>query len=403
MITENGIKNKTVRTSFINKKDITILCKVVDNFGDIGVVYRLARALSESDEKLHIRLVISNLESFSAMAEQINPAKPYQIFRNWEIFDWNNRDICSKAFTDFPPSVILECFQCGRPDWLEEILFDKNNRKYFHIINIDYLTAEEYADDFHKLKSGTRSFFVKKTNFMPGFTSKTGGLILDSSFMKSLSAGNEYRRMHKEFSVLIFSYERNFDHVFQALAEFQSHTRLTIPDFTVHIYAAAGKSLPFVKNSWIKAGNGLKFTELPFLPQEEWDSLMCRMNFNFIRGEDSLSRACLSGIPFIWQAYIQEDNYQLVKTDALLKRIEFFMTPEHSEILRRYWQNYNTPENDCGHEDLLQILKLSLNKEGGSLADAFRDFSASLFKNGNLAENLLSFIETLPETLHCSE
>ena len=29
------------------KLDITILCKVVDNFGDIGVVYRLARALSD--------------------------------------------------------------------------------------------------------------------------------------------------------------------------------------------------------------------------------------------------------------------------------------------------------------------------------------------------------------------
>ena len=31
--------------------DITILCKVVDNFGDIGVVYRLARAIEDVKSK----------------------------------------------------------------------------------------------------------------------------------------------------------------------------------------------------------------------------------------------------------------------------------------------------------------------------------------------------------------
>ena len=31
----------------LEKNKIMILCKVVDNFGDIGVVYRLERALSD--------------------------------------------------------------------------------------------------------------------------------------------------------------------------------------------------------------------------------------------------------------------------------------------------------------------------------------------------------------------
>ncbi|MDE6349393.1 MAG: elongation factor P maturation arginine rhamnosyltransferase EarP, partial [Treponemataceae bacterium] len=45
----------------IDTKNITILCKVVDNFGDIGFVYRLARALTERDGQLRLRLIVSDL------------------------------------------------------------------------------------------------------------------------------------------------------------------------------------------------------------------------------------------------------------------------------------------------------------------------------------------------------
>ena len=40
---------------------VDILCKVVDNYGDIGVVYRLAKALSALDPALKIRLSVDNL------------------------------------------------------------------------------------------------------------------------------------------------------------------------------------------------------------------------------------------------------------------------------------------------------------------------------------------------------
>ena len=46
-------------------KDVTILCKVVDNFGDIGVVYRLARALTDLYPDISIRIIVDNLKSFS--------------------------------------------------------------------------------------------------------------------------------------------------------------------------------------------------------------------------------------------------------------------------------------------------------------------------------------------------
>ena len=43
---------------------IDILCKVVDNYGDIGLVYRLARALSELEAGPSLRLIVDDLHAF---------------------------------------------------------------------------------------------------------------------------------------------------------------------------------------------------------------------------------------------------------------------------------------------------------------------------------------------------
>ena len=80
----------------------------------------------------------------------------------------------------------MECFQCGRPEWLEELLFSQQFNLNVQIVNVEYLTAESWADDFHLLKSGTRSAKIKKINFMPGFTKKTGGLILVKKFFPKI-------------------------------------------------------------------------------------------------------------------------------------------------------------------------------------------------------------------------
>ena len=76
-----------------------------------------------------------------------------------------------------------------------------------------------------------------------------------------------------------------------------------------------------------------RFKNMDFCNQSEWDNLLLNCSFLFIRGEDSLSRACLSGIPFVWHAYVQSEDYQLVKVKALL------------EIMRKYFKNKYEGEN----------------------------------------------------------
>lgn len=386
---------------------IMILCKVVDNYGDIGVAYRLAKALSDINPSLSITLVCSNLKSFALMARGIDPSKKIQgyVYKSaeWTIIDWNEPDDFKYSPSPFP--LILECFQCGRPDWLEKILFSSNPEQVFHILNIEYLTAEQYADDFHLLRSYTRSANVKKMFFMPGFTSKTGGLILNRpekpSGRISAICGKK-----ADFNILFFAYKRNFAPIVKAIAKLQEEKQRANGSFETCVFIAAGQSAEPFMDAYKKAGSPFKIAELPFLQQEEWDFLLAQMDFIFVRGEDSLSRAALSGIPFIWNAYIQDEDYQLVKVDALLERMRPFFDTDDFKILKSAWEEYNTnasslpqhddniyPEHPDRHsehsEESMTLTSLLLHTD--KMRTAFQRYARTLEANGDLAEHILEW------------
>ena len=424
----------------IDKNKIMILCKVVDNFGDIGVVYRLARALSDLRPELELSLVVSNLESFHKMASQIDPTKKIQNFRyknaTWKIIDWNLEVENGKLKTErekletendtdklstfhFPLSIILECFQCGRPDWLEEQLFSPEFTRSVQIIQIDYLTAEEYADEFHLLKSGTRKANIKKIFFMPGFTEKTAGLIINEQLavsneqsgapaspsrfspfrFRSIPSQDEgtpaaglQSLAHPAFRIFFFAYEDDCSAVVKGIAEFQSKMRESHADFTVVVYLAEGKSSAPFEESWKNFNSPFKIEKIPFLQQEEFDYFITTMDFLFVRGEDSLARAALTGIPFAWQAYKQDENYQLVKVNALLDRMKEYFEPEIFEPIQSFWQSYNDYESTTKSAPLTQMLLDSANQKN---TKGFSSFANKLHANGNLAEHLLNFIDAL--------
>ena len=365
--------------------DITLLCKVVDNFGDIGVVYRLARALKElSDAKecstVTLRLITDNLQSFHSIEPQVDPHKHFQELSGIKIYDWNADELCREAFLNTHPQIILECFQCGRPDWLENLLFDTGFPEIVHIIMIDYLTAEDYAETFHCLMSLTRSARVEKVNFMPGFTTKTGGLTLDKNFMHSLKKSKKQNQ--EFFDILFFTYERNWLPAMQELAVFAENL-----DKPANLYIAQGRGKISALQAWKDAGMPFKVTELEFLQQCRWDELLCSCPLLFIRGEDSLSRACLSGNPFIWHAYPQSDEYQLVKVQALLNKMQPFFPEKEFEAVRECFLAFNSEQAG------IQKPLAAFLKNYDSLCSGFRNFALNLQKNGNLAKNLMTFIE----------
>lgn len=391
--------------------EITVLCKVVDNFGDIGVVFRLCRALSELKKNLEIRLVVSNLDSFAKISKGIDSTKTFQEFRGWKVFDWNDSALCKKEFSKNPPEFILECFQCGRPEWLEELLFSPQFNLNVQIVNVEYLTAESWADDFHLLKSGTRSAKIKKINFMPGFTKKTGGLILDKNFMRCLSEKKFALNLVKQnldkkilsedfsdsFKILIFSYPKNFDFLASAIKEFSFLKKIIV-------FVASGAGADSAKISLKKFK--VDFVCLPFMQQEVWDAFLSLMDFSFVRGEDSFSRCCLFGNPFIWNIYPQEEEFHIVKLNAFLQKIKIPQIEKFSFLYNRNFKASCCPESleileekklpseleKINSEMKTEILSLLKNYE--NLKPEFKKFSNEILKNGNLAENLLNFLET---------
>lgn len=406
----------------LDKNNILILCKVVDNFGDIGVVYRLARALSDLRPSVKLTLVVSNLESFHKMASAIDPKKQIQDFHYknsvWKIIDWNLQasDFQLKApVSQF--SIILECFQCGRPDWLEKLLFSEDFTETVQILNIDYLTAEDYAEEFHLLKSGTRKANIKKRFFMPGFTEKTGGLIINDfpgasaakaaaglsdvplslhcspRFAHSATASPHLQSLaHDPYKIFFFAYDDDCSSLVRGIADFQKRMRKTKPDFSVSLYLAEGKSQAPFEKSWESEGKPFVIKKLDFMQQEDFDSFILGMDFLFVRGEDSLARAALSGLPFVWQAYKQDENYQLVKVNALIDSMKKHFSDDEFQKLKKAWQSYNDYEQPTDEKAIADFLTSSGEEKNTA---SFREFSERLHKNGNLASHLLSFIDGL--------
>ena len=69
--------------------DVLVLCAVVDNFGDIGFVYRLSRALSACAPHFRLHLVVDDLETFSLLAPGIDPTRIVQNYAGWTVCNWH--------------------------------------------------------------------------------------------------------------------------------------------------------------------------------------------------------------------------------------------------------------------------------------------------------------------------
>ena len=425
--------DKKPRTVYSDGVEILILCKVVDNYGDIGFVYRLSRALSALDGSLRLALAVSDLASFAYMAPGLDAALPCQRYCGWDVLDWNDSGTCARWCGEHMPRVILECFQCGRPDWLEDYLFGGGLPEggTAHVINLEYLTAEDWAEEFHLLKSGTRSARVRKVNFMPGFTAGTGGLLLDVPFMRLLCDRAGASGKLKEFlpafdpaacNVLVFSYEKDFAPLVRALARFHSEGG------NLSVCLAPGRGAASFTSAYREGGSAFPLADLPRLPQDVWDALLASCDVLFVRGEESFSRACLAGKPFVWHAYRQDGAFHLVKVCALLERMRGFFAPEDFSLLAELFLLYNSDAGgaSCGNRGLaamgaealgaveslcpglpprlgdeafafsrLEELAFGFFAGRERLAAGFRSFALSLRENGDLAAHLLAYIKSI--------
>jgi uncharacterized repeat protein (TIGR03837 family) len=335
-----------------------IFCKIVDNFGDIGVCWRLSQQLANEHHR-QVRLFIDDFYIASKIIPQFDTARQEQTINNVKILAWSSLNISM-------PDVVVENFSCGLPEpYTQQMLTQKKSAKPIIWINLEYLSAEKWVEDCHALPSTHPTSGLKKTFFYPGFTEKTGGLLREHHLMTTRDAFLNSPAEQAQFWQQFISLSKMRGPVLQNFAEsikisLFSYPEANIQQFirqlvatekTIHIF------LPF--NSEITALNGLiekyhlKIGEakalhrvrlhlLPFLSQSQYDQLLWACDLNFVRGEDSWIRAIWAGKPFVWQPYIQAENTHLTKLAAFLSTYLLQANQETKELIESahlVWSN----------------------------------------------------------------
>ena len=83
-----------------------IFCCVVDNYGDIGVTWRLARQLA-GEHGQAVRLWVDDLNAFARLCPEADPALPNQRQAGVEVRHW------PAQWEDTPAAdVVIEAFAC---------------------------------------------------------------------------------------------------------------------------------------------------------------------------------------------------------------------------------------------------------------------------------------------------
>jgi len=157
----------------MNPRSCDIFCNVIDNYGDIGVSWRLARQLA-NEFGVTVRLWVDDLASFAKLCPDADAALDNQTCRGVEIRQWRN------VFPEvLPAALLIEAFGCKMPATYLAAMAQQDDPPVW--INLEYLSAEDWVEGCHKLPSPkpplTRYFFF------PGFTKKTGGLLLERDLL----------------------------------------------------------------------------------------------------------------------------------------------------------------------------------------------------------------------------
>jgi uncharacterized repeat protein (TIGR03837 family) len=380
----------------MNFTSLDIFCHVIDNFGDAGVVYRFAREVKKSRPLCRVRVFIDDLALLQEILAEIDPNLPTQELESIEYIDTTRLDDILLVHLG-TADVLMEAFGCDIP----AIVLDAANRRGAIIINLEYLSAEAWVADYHLKESLTGRAGLRKYFYMPGFTSDTGGVIIDTDVEHQINR-DTFRQFVPAIADdaligTVFTYQRGFDTLLADLLSLDREVVLLV--FGAKSHSGMIQSLQRISANqsapahWDLAN--IHITMMPMVSQSHYDRLLAAADFNLVRGEDSLVRAILAGKPFLWQAYIQAERYQLVKVRALMTAMAQYF--DDADVFSHY-QDLSLPYNDLASEGVTQSTDESYRLFFGNL----KKIEHSIVKmryfivcNCNLVAKFTDFIDRL--------
>ena len=322
-----------------------IFCCVVDNYGDIGVTWRLARQLV-AEQGATVRLWVDDLAALARICPQADAGASCQRLSGVEVRRW------VPAWQAVEPAdVVIEAFACELPD--DYVAGMSARARPVLWLNLEYLSAESWVEGCHGLPSmqgnGLQKFF-----FFPGFTAGTGGLLRERELLAArdrLQGDAEARAgflaslgitpAANARLVSLFAYENAaLAGWLDALAADDTPTHLLVPEGRIlgDLQRWAGQSLE--AGTLVRRG-ALNVQVLPFMQQDQYDALLWCCDLNLVRGEDSFVRAQWAGRPLVWHIYAQQDDAHLEKLDAFMALYCQGLSGEAQAALRAVWHAWN--------------------------------------------------------------
>ena len=390
-----------------------IFCRVVDNFGDIGVCWRLCRQL-HSEHGFVVHLWVDDLSSFQVLCAQVRTDLAHQTVQQVQIHHWQdaleaNQDWHAVAQAD----VIIEAFACEVPAVLVQAMAMQARQPRW--INLDYLSAESWVAGCHGLPSVHPQLGLTKYFYFPGFDQQTGGLLVEANYAARQQAffsapDGRARFLSEQFSSVQNSVWADLQRVgTEKNTEPLVFSLFCYPDAPVAALLAAcanaeNQSLCLVAEGVATAALGDFFGEpvavgrvyqrgalvlfvLPFMSQASYDQLLWSCDLNFVRGEDSFVRAQLAGKPFVWQIYPQEAQAHFIKLDAFLQ--QYLAQSEAAEPVLALWSAWNqAPQGEVAALAQLPLFAAQLQAHA-------RDWAKRLLQSDDLATRLVQFIEKI--------
>lgn len=286
-----------------------LFCTVIDNFGDIGVSWRLAQALTKQlNWKVYLWLDDATaLHTIIPDSPQHFPSKHQSIaLRNWQegkYADLNNTPM---------PDIVIETFACTLPNSVHNII--QTHRPLW--LNWEYLSAETWATRTHTMQS-LQSNGSKKYFWQMGFSENSGGLLREPNYsinQQQFTASKE-ATLRQNINILPHSHNTTDIFIFGYISPVWANWIHTLNPFQTKLqfWLAGGQVAQSIAHQGILPDN---CRIIPFVPQNRFDEILWAADILCIRGEDSFVRAQLSGKPMFWHIYPQQESAHLDKLEA---------------------------------------------------------------------------------------
>lgn len=364
-----------------NKTTAEIFCRVIDNFGDAGVCWRLAKGLRSLGVEPF--LCIDNLKTLGAFLLKNLPDDEETVVDGVVIRPWRLVEQSAYELKD----LTIETFGCQIPANVEDAAAYSGKKSFY--INLDYLSAEDWVETCHGVWGLHPSKPIKKLWFFPGFTDNTGGLLVEKNYLEKREDSKNRRESILAEYGLVPGRKTFFLFTYPAapLKALAGAINMLSDDWNIALAqgSASEQIIGMIDDRHCSV-------VLPFVSQEKFDELLAASDSSIVRGEDSFVRAQLAAGPFVWSPYVTEDKAHEVKLEAWLDKFSSFSGagPKSARLaeISRAWVDGSV----CPEDLRRWIEEDCFDPQTHEMFEAWAD---SLINRGDLAEKILEASRTL--------